>query len=327
MDELSARTGIIGESETMQRLRALVQRAAPLSLPVLIEGPTGSGKELVARALHTLSGRRGRFVAVNVCAIPEPMFEATLFGHVRGAFTGAVRDSDGYLAEADRGTLFLDEIGALSPAAQGKLLRAVETHDFRPVGGRRDCTSDFRVVAATNEPLHALVAGGRFRADLAHRLNAVQVAVPALVERMEDLPALAAHFAALASPGATVALPGQALARLQEHDWPGNVRELKYVVERAVAFAADGAVDAFELKLGRSSDAGERMAERDELLALLAACGWDTEAAARRLGVHRATIYRRMERLEIVRPSRPPDRLVRRTRRYLVREAATRLAS
>jgi DNA-binding NtrC family response regulator len=325
MDELSARTGIIGESEAMRRLRGLVQRVAPLSLPVLIEGPTGSGKELVARALHTLSGRRGRFVAVNVCAIPDTMFEATLFGHVRGAFTGAVRDSDGYLTEADRGTLFLDEIGALSPAAQGKLLRAVETHDFRPVGARRDRSSDFRVVAATNEPLHALVASGRFRADLAHRLNAVAVAVPALVERIDDLPALAAHFAALASPGATIAIPYEALVRLQEHDWPGNVRELKHVVDRAVAFAAGGAVDAFELELGTSSAAGERLAERDELLALLAVCGWDTEAAARRLGVHRATIYRRMERLEIVRPSRPPDRIVRSTRRYRIRETAARL--
>jgi DNA-binding NtrC family response regulator len=266
-------------------------------------------------------------VAVNVCAIPDSMFEATLFGHVRGAFTGAVRDADGYLAEADRGTLFLDEIGALSPAAQGKLLRAVETHDFRPVGARRDRGSDFRVVAATNEPLHALVAGGRFRADLAHRLNAVEVAVPALVERMDDLPALAAHFAALASPGAAIPIPLEALAQLREHDWPGNVRELRHVVERAVAFAAGGAVDAFELELGASSTADERITERDELLALLAACGWDTEAAARRLGVHRATIYRRMERLEIVRPPRPPDKFVRPTRRYLVRASIARQAS
>jgi len=305
----AAATEIIGESPAIRAVRALVERVAPLRLPVLIQGPTGSGKELVARALHTLSGRRGRFVAVNVCAIADAMFEATLFGHVRGAFTGAVGDAAGYLAEADGGTLFLDEIGGLSPPMQAKLLRALETHEFRPVGGRRDQRSDFRVVAATNEAMHVLVATGRFRADLAHRLDVVSIDVPALTERLEDVPPLARHFAALASAAAAPLAP-DALERLQAHDWPGNVRELKNLVERVVALAPAGALHArdVEAHLRRPRAAAvmpdAAAGERDELLALLARCGWDTAEAARRLGLHRATVYRRMERLGISLPTR-----------------------
>ncbi|HEX8245084.1 MAG TPA: sigma-54 dependent transcriptional regulator [Longimicrobium sp.] len=307
-------TGIIGASPAVRELRALVRRVAPLRMPVLIEGPTGSGKELVARALHALSGRRGRFVAVNVCAVAEAMFESTLFGHVRGAFTGAVGDSAGYLAEADGGTLFLDEIGGLSPAMQVKLLRALETREFRPVGARRDRSSDFRVVAAANEPLARLVAEGRFRADLAHRLNAVEVHVPALSERRDDVPALARHFAALAAPG-TIAFDDEALQRLRAHDWPGNVRELRNVVERAVALAPGPRIRVRDLEehlrtSARGAWRGEAAAApdgRDELVALLARCGWNIEEAARQIGVHRATVYRRMERLGIA-PPRPQAR-------------------
>jgi DNA-binding NtrC family response regulator len=302
MDELTRKTGIIGDSAAIHAVRVAVERVAPLRMPVLVEGPTGSGKELVARALHTLSGRRGRFVAVNVCAVAEAMFEATLFGHVRGAFTGAVRDADGYMVEADGGTLFLDEIGGLPQAMQAKLLRALETREFRPVGAGRDRASDFRVVAASNQPLRALVAAGRFRADLAHRLNAVEIHVPALATRGEDVAPLARHFAAAASPGAPVMLSDAALARLREHGWPGNVRELRNVVERAVAFAVGGAVGEREVALNGTMPAAA--AERDQLLHLLDGCGWDTDEAARRLGVHRATIYRRMERLSISRPPR-----------------------
>jgi DNA-binding NtrC family response regulator len=300
-------TGIIGDSSAIRAVRALVERVAPLRMPVLIQGPTGSGKELVARALHTLSGRRGRFVAVNVCAIADAMFEATLFGHVRGAFTGAVGDAAGYLAEADGGTLFLDEIGGLSPAMQAKLLRALETHEFRPVGGRRDQRSEFRVVAATNEAMHVLVATGRFRADLAHRLDVVCIDVPPLAERPEDVPPLARHFAALASSSAVLLAP-DALEWLRGHDWPGNVRELKNLMERALALAPAGSLHARDLEahlrrprvLASPADAGD--GERGKLLALLARCEWDTAEAARRLGLHRATVYRRMDRLGIVRP-------------------------
>jgi len=296
-------TGIIGESPAIRAVRALVERVAPLRLPVLIQGPTGSGKELVARALHTLSGRRGRFVAVNVCAIADAMFEATLFGHVRGAFTGAVGDAAGYLAEADGGTLFLDEIGGLSPPMQAKLLRALETHEFRPVGGRRDQRSDFRVVAATNEAMHLLVATGRFRADLAHRLDVVSIDVPALTERLEDVTPLARHFAALASAAAAPLAP-DALERLQAHDWPGNVRELKNTLWRA-ALLADGAeIQPHHLSLpglaGPMAEAPVTLAdvERAAIADALTATGGNRVHAAQRLGIARSTLLEKLKRFD-----------------------------
>jgi DNA-binding NtrC family response regulator len=186
---------LVGESAVMVRLRDLVLRLAPARLPVLVQGPTGAGKELVAQALHRASGRKGRCVAFNACAIPDAMFEDALFGHVRGAFSGASHDHTGYLGEANGGTVFMDEIGSLGIDAQAKLLRAVETRVFRPVGARRDQESDFRLVTATNVRLGDLVGTGRFRPDLAHRISAAVITVPALAEHPEDIPALAEHFA------------------------------------------------------------------------------------------------------------------------------------
>jgi DNA-binding NtrC family response regulator len=162
---------LIGEAPAVRRLRRTVERIAPSRLPVLIEGPTGSGKELVAELLHQRSGRRGELVAFNVCAIGETMFEDALFGHVRGAYTGASGDAPGFLREAHGGTVFLDEIGGLPPLLQPKLLRALETGVFRPIGSARDSTSDFRLVSATNDGIESLVAAGRVRADIAHRLS------------------------------------------------------------------------------------------------------------------------------------------------------------
>ena len=213
-------------------------KIAPLSLPVLLQGPTGSGKELVARALHAGSGRSGRFVAFNVCAIAETMFEDALFGHVRGAFSGAVMDAPGYLREADRGSLFLDEIGALSLAAQPKLLRAIELKEFRPVGARDDRRSDFRVIAATNERISRLVELDRFRVDLAHRLSAVIIDVPSLSQRVDDIPLLVEHFACSVRPALAVSpFSVAAVQRLQSQEWSGNVRELRAVVEALVECA------------------------------------------------------------------------------------------
>ncbi|HJR63809.1 MAG TPA: sigma 54-interacting transcriptional regulator, partial [Gemmatimonadaceae bacterium] len=227
----------------MARVRELVRQIAPTELSVLIEGPTGAGKELVAQAMHAASRRSGRLVAFNVCAIAETMFEDALFGHVRGAFTGATSDAAGYLVEADKGTVFLDEISGLAMGMQAKLLRVLETREFRPVGARLDRRSDFRVVAATNEPLATLLAERRIRADLAYRLGGVVIQVPSLRERPEDVPVLACRFMerARASCGIAVRLSGEALHALQQYDWPGNVRELKNVVERA-AVLAEGAV-------------------------------------------------------------------------------------
>ncbi len=301
--------GMVGSSSAMQSLRDLIERAAPLDLPVLIQGPTGSGKELVARALHEGSGRRGRFVAINVCAIPEAMFEATLFGHVRGAFTGATTDARGYLEEADHGTIFLDEISGLPLPLQAKLLRVIETREFRPIGARADRTSDFRLLAATNEPVEALVAEGRFRVDLAHRLMGMVINVPPLHERLSDVPALVRHFINNVVPeGCTVDVRDGALGVLYQHEWPGNVRELRMVVERALALSNQKVITRQDMlhALRAGGLNGKRhweSPERNRLRQLLEECSWDTALAAKRLGVHRATVYRRMQRFGIKIPA------------------------
>lgn len=310
-------TLLIGESAPMRRLREDVVRAARTDLPVLVQGPTGSGKELVARALHVTSGRSGEFVAFNVCAIADALFEAAVFGHVRGAFTGATADAPGYLAEAHRGTAFFDEIGGLPAAAQAKLLRAVETREYRPVGARADRRSDFRLVSATNDDVDARVAAGQFREDLAERLAGVVVHVPPLAARRADVPALVRHFARqLEGPDAR-AFTDAALDVLTSYDWPRNVRELRHAVARALAWCAEPVVgaDAVGQALARRTTpattltvggaggppwvpAGDaREQERRRLAELLRACGGDTGRAAHALGVARATLYRRLEKV------------------------------
>jgi transcriptional regulator with PAS, ATPase and Fis domain len=304
---------LVGESTAIREVRALVERVAPTRLSVLIQGPTGSGKELVARAVHAASGRRGRFVAFNVCAIADTMFEDALFGHMRGAFTGAASDTPGYLAEADQGTVFLDEIGSLEPNLQGKLLRAIEEGEFRPVGGRENRRSDFRVVSAINEPIDELIEEGRFRYDLLERLSGIVIRVPPLRERLEDIPPLVDHFlthAAGTSNGVEMTLGARSL--LQSYEWPGNVRELKHVIERSVALAGGHALgrEEIEAAIRNGSGAWRREAPnsfaRQQLLEVLAVSRWDTAAAAAHLGIHRATIYRRMHRFGI----RVPDQVL-----------------
>ena len=307
---------IVGESLPIRDLRALIRRVAPTHLPVLIHGPTGTGKELVAQAIHVASGRSGRFVAFNVCAIPESMFEDTLFGHVRGAFTGATRDAVGYLAEANGGTVFLDEIGALPPTMQVKLLRVIETQEFRAVGASSNRRSDFRVVSATNESLGDRTSGGQFRVDLIYRLSAVRVQVPPLRDRVGDIPILARHFASrFAGRGSKHAeLSTGALQALQEYDWPGNVRELKSVVETTIALAEHTWIgrDAIVERLSACNMVGAchgaRHEERDQLLALLREHRDDTAAVAACLGVDRATVYRRMQQLGVATPKRSAAR-------------------
>ena len=294
---------LIGETPGMQQLRTQIARVAPSSLPVMIQGPTGAGKELVAAALHQWSGRRGNLVAFNVCALSESMFEDALFGHVKGAFTGALRDAPGYLLEADRGTVFLDEIGGLALAAQAKLLRAVETRQFRPVGATYDRASDFRLVAASNERLEALVADGRFRADLAFRLRGVVIEVPALASRRADIPLLARHFLEGTAPGVGLELGNDALGELLSHGWDGNVRELKQVVERAALHSTGRKVTRADVRMAlpgcvvsRAIPPADNFARR-RMAELLDAHGWDTAKVATALGVHRATVYRQMKRM------------------------------
>jgi DNA-binding NtrC family response regulator len=312
---------IQGNSMVVQHVRERIAKVAPTRLAVLIEGPTGSGKELVAQALHRASSRAGPFVAFNVCAVSEGMFEDALFGHVRGAFTGAMAEVRGYLLEADRGTVFLDEISGLALPMQAKLLRALETGRFRPVGGAVDRASDFRVVSASNEPLDRMVADGRFRADLAQRLAAVRITVPPLAARLEDVPVLARHFLSEAAQLYDLAgiLTDGALRVLQSYEWPGNVRELKHVVTSALVLAAGPRITGEDvsavLREARHEGPLDRAmaTQRQQLVELLEAVGWSRERAALRLGVHPVTVYRRMKRLGISAPSalrrqRPPDR-------------------
>ncbi len=228
---------IIGDSAPMRALRELILRVADAPASVLIQGETGTGKGLVARALHGESRRaQAGFVSVNCAAIPEGLLESELFGYVRGAFTGATRDHGGLFAEARGGTLFLDEIGDMPLALQAKLLHVIESGSVRPVGGSREQAIDVRIVAATNRNLLAAVRGGTFREDLLYRLDVVSMVLPALRDHREDLPALVAHILAELRgryPNSPVQRVGrEALAALARHAWPGNVRELAHVLER-----------------------------------------------------------------------------------------------
>jgi len=300
---------LIGSSREMTRIREMIVRVAPLNLPVLIEGPTGSGKELVAQGLHMASGRVGRFVPVNVCALAETMFDDALFGHVRGAFTGALRDHDGYLREAHRGTIFLDEIGSMALYAQAKLLRAIETREFRPIGARTDITSEFRLVAATNVPLDAVTSQYAFRDDLKFRLTGVVIRIPPLDAHLEDVPELARHFASrmAAANGAPVDLSDAALDALRNRSWPGNVRELRHVVEYAVAIAREAAIGQSEIAALFAQDTATHLSptqdfEKRRLLDLLEDSRWNVNRVAASLGLHRASLYRRMKHFGIEAP-------------------------
>lgn len=277
---------------------------------MLIEGPTGAGKELVAEALHRGSRRSGQIVAVNVSALADGLFEDSLFGHVKGAFTGAVSDHAGYLTEAHDGTCFLDEIGTLSHALQAKLLRVVETRRFRPLGARADHTSNFRLVTATNQNVTELVAAGLFREDLAHRLAVLTLRVPPLTERMEDIPLLAMHFTAqfVERGGRSVELAESAVQELMRYAWPGNVRELRAVVEVAITMCDHARVDATDmarlLRERRAQAAGgvQSTEERSRLQELLTRHEGDTAVVARELGVDRGTVYRWLRQLGIPTP-------------------------
>ncbi|NHA15429.1 sigma-54 dependent transcriptional regulator [Thioalkalivibrio sp. XN279] len=235
--------GMLGRSPPMRELYEVVRRVAPLASPVIISGESGTGKELVARALHAESPRSAHaFVPLNCAAVPAELMESELFGHARGAFTGATRQRDGLFAEADGGTLLLDEIGEMPAGIQAKLLRVLEDGCIRPLGTDSERQVDVRLLAATNRDLEAEVAAGRFRADLFYRLETFQVRVPALRERGDDLDLLAAHFVARCAAARgqrPPALSDQALACLRAYEFPGNVRELANALERATVFCGD----------------------------------------------------------------------------------------
>jgi len=237
---------ILGGSVAMERLRDRVEAAAASEVPVLIFGETGTGKDLCAHTIHDRGRRAGRpFVVVNCAAIPEPLFESELFGHEKGAFTGADRRRTGRFQVADRGTLFLDEVGDLSLASQAKLLRALETSSFEPVGSSRSVQVDVRIIAATNRDLAAAIAAGSFRRDLFYRLNVIDLRTPPLRERPGDVPALVEAFLGQIAARLGAAVPllvPEVVAALGSHDYPGNVRELLHALERAVALSRGGPI-------------------------------------------------------------------------------------
>ncbi len=304
--------GLVGESASMHHLLTLVAQVAPTRATVLITGETGTGKELVARAVHMASDRRDRpFVVVNCSAIPPTLLESELFGHIRGSFTGAIQSRKGLIEEAHGGTLFLDEIGTISLATQVKLLRVIEERRLQRVGSNTTTTVDFRLVSATNEDVATLVRDGRFREDLYFRLNVFPIHVAPLRERPGDIVRLATHFLdryAREYDREPPRLTARILSRMMAYPWPGNVRELENVIERAVVLGSAEALswelqgdDADPLGIGtlaRAVDGRwtlERL-EREYLLAVLERNGWRRAAAADELGVDRRTIHRKLSR-------------------------------
>jgi two-component system nitrogen regulation response regulator NtrX len=313
-ERLNQRLQIIGDSPAMVRLREQIATAAPTNGRVLIQGENGSGKELVARAIHDLSARRERpFVEVNCAAIPEELIESELFGHEKGAFTGAVARRRGRFELADGGTLFLDEIGDMSMKTQAKVLRALEEQSFERVGGRETIKVDVRVIAASNRDLHTLIAGGRFREDLFYRLNVIPIEVPPLRERRDDIPLLIQHFIRVfcAENGKrTKTVAAEALAYFLAYEWPGNVRELRNMVERLVIMAPRDVIGIDDLpaplrpkEAAPAAPEGKERSlrearddfERAYILAELRANDWNMTRTAERLGIERSHLYRKIK--------------------------------
>ena len=322
---------LVGADHRMQKVYDLVEAVAESKTTVLIEGASGTGKSVVARAIHTRSDRRaGPFVTFACGSIPETLLESELFGHVKGAFTGATGDKKGKILAAQGGTLFIDEINSATPALQLKLLRVLQEKQFEPVGSTQTQTADVRFVLATNEPLKQLVAEGRFREDLYYRINVVVIALPPLRERPGDITLLAEHFLqklAKEAKKVVAGFSGEALAALRAYDWPGNVRELENAVERAVVLTRKPTVELADLPdtvrepgsglvkvNGHGSTAAgdvipalaggwtpmplERALEEPErriILAALEANGWNRQETARQLDINRTTLYKKIK--------------------------------
>ncbi len=304
---------IVGASTRMRELYEVVTRVAPTRTTVLIQGETGTGKEVVARAIHAASPRAARaFVPVDCSALAEGLLESELFGHVKGAFTGAHTDKRGLFGAAHGGTCLLDEIGDITPCMQAKLLRFLQEHEVRRVGGTGSDKVDVRIIAATNKDLASLVASGKFREDLFYRLSVVTVLLPPLRDRRDDIPLLATHFlkACVAANDKLVsAISPEAMAMLVAYDWPGNVRELEHVIERGVALTSNAVLLPEDLpsKLGgaaRDAAAGGPSLSLQNVVTrhvrhVLKEARWNKKLAAQLLGIPRRTLYRMTKRYGI----------------------------
>ncbi|MEW6668631.1 MAG: sigma 54-interacting transcriptional regulator [Thermodesulfobacteriota bacterium] len=310
--------GMIGKDPKMHGIYTMVEDIAPTDATVLIQGESGTGKEMVARAIHLLSLRKEKpFVVIDCSAYPETLLESELFGHEKGAFTGATRQKSGRFEQADGGTVFLDEIGEISPSAQIKLLRVLQSQRFERLGGEKTLTVNVRVLAATNKDLLQAVKAGRFREDLFYRLNVIPIHLPPLRERRNDIPLLARHFLARFAAEQKKTIDGftpEAMRILLNYDWPGNVRELENGVEHAVVLAKGlnvepGDLPSMVLETGHthspeSSPRLQTMAEKEKelLWEALEKCGWNKKEAAKRLGISRNTLYQKLKRYRVARP-------------------------
>jgi formate hydrogenlyase transcriptional activator len=312
---------IIGNSAALESVLEQVEQVAPTDSTVLIEGETGTGKELIAHAIHNASQRCGRaFIKLNCAAIPLDLLESELFGHERGAFTGAIAQKIGRFEMADKGTLFLDEVGDIPPALQPKLLRVLQEQEFERLGSGRTHKVDVRLVAATNRNLEKMVARGQFRSDLYYRLNVFPILLPALRERREDIPTLVEHFVKMFSRrmGKQVdSIPPETMAAFQWYSWPGNIRELQNLVERAVIVSQDGVLPnplqkrrttpimlSLRAQALQSSMTWED-SDRALILETLEQVGWvvgGPRGAAAKLGLKRTTLLAKMRRFGISRP-------------------------
>jgi two-component system response regulator AtoC len=297
---------IIAKSHKMQQIFEVVRTVAQSNATVLITGESGTGKELIARAIHNLSPRRGKpFIAVSCAALPESLLESELFGHEKGAFTGAVAQRKGRFELAHKGTLFLDEIGEMSANIQVHLLRVLEEREFTRVGGTETIRSDVRIISATNKDLNEAVMRGEFRDDLYYRLNVVSIQLPPLRERAEDIPLLAQHFLnkfAVENQKGDITFSPDAMDFLMKYEWPGNVRELENATERAVVLALNSTITATDLSpqnppLLRQDSAGKSIKEvvKDHILHVLTETEGNYSKAAKILGVTRMTLYNKVE--------------------------------
>jgi DNA-binding NtrC family response regulator/HAMP domain-containing protein len=313
---LSEFCGIVGKDPQMRTLYGLIDDIAPTDASILIQGESGTGKELVARAIHRRSHRRnGPFVVINCSAYPATLLESELFGHERGAFSGAIRQKAGRFEQADGGTVFLDEVGEIPASAQVKLLRVLQTQKFERIGGETTLAVDVRIISATNSDLVAAVKTGGFREDLYYRLNVIPIHLPPLRSRRNDIPLLARHFMSRFAGEQKKALDdfaSEAMAALLAYDWPGNVRELENAVEHAVVLAKSAMITVPDLPAAVKeaeralADGKGGIMEESEVRLLqdvLEACDWNKKAAARRLGISRNTLYRKLKKYRIQPPT------------------------
>ena len=310
---------LVGNSPALESVLEQVERVAPTDSTVLLQGETGTGKELIARAIHNISSRCGRpYIKLNCAAIPFDLLESELFGHEKGAFTGAIAQKIGRFELADKGTLFLDEVGDIPLALQPKLLRVLQEQEFERLGSTRTHQVDVRLVAATNRDLAGMVKQGKFRSDLYYRLNVFPIALPPLRARREDIPGLVAHFVEIfgRQMGKQIEnIPPETMSTFSSYEWPGNIRELQNFIERSVILS-DGTVLRSPLAELKHSPEAESLgaitleeAERDHIRKTLETTGWvvaGPTGAAARLGIPRSTLYFRMQKLGISRFNKVP---------------------